>query len=1146
MTTGIQQRSVSQTGRPVLMDRADPARLAKPSQEASSQSFWASQSRWRDSDVDEVLEVNLGSPRLINQLKFKISRFPCTVLVEYEKDGIWKPFEYALDHRQEVVQAREITQVPVRLLIAESVPPVVETYVHGVHPQHHGVGHWRKEDWATIPVSTAKVRFVLRRLVGGTAPTSKTGAEVPYSLAVKDLQIGYRVTSEGDLPKGLSDGEPFESSKDLLGSTVFYSVYRQRSAKAIDGSDLTYWRSEPQPVNYAVVPLYLDMRDSEGAGQVVDKFYVDPTSGGVSVNLYFSNEEPSGEFIGESQPIPGGARTEIGGPERLGDLVRFKKTTPVGVSLDPSLLRLDVGAPWWLGLEGVVEEGDFSDPHPILSIGPVSLEFVDSSLRISTPGGSRDILLPPTHVPGVTYTLALSYHPRKDLRPPYARLVYASRTYLVEESVGISVNIPSGQSVVSFGSTDAEAETGTAISIRAAVLKSELLSPETEAWFLDEGLTYVEDDQTYEETDRHTNINALLRMAARWVTNTNIFGLVGGDGDRIGNNVWNPVNRDFVLRKGYMEFPPIKAKYWKFEFSNLSPVIYENFQTIDRQIFIFPPSVVRSGSREGTREFLPHGTETTVRQDLLQTYLDAVQGLRASGATPEKTSALVVNDPAQASRAAQTGWIWQYQPWHLGSFGAGWTSPSRHFYEQISIRHQSKVAFFVGIKELKAFLTDYTIPDDTDEYWERFYSVSHIDDEQTSGAVRDDLGWASISAHAQVTSISWGSYQAVRAVQFSTMQTGPIQLLPDPEFLSEDGLVDYVPYGDVVPERIEARTVRLRRGYVVNGYENFEDVTYGVMEEFTYRELEGLVGNDAGDVSADGGIATRDAYIPLGDGEITGKVIVSSEVVLGGPVVLEIVAGDNGVGTVVATSSEHNIVAHGLSEITVTYAPNSRVIATDPDPSEETTYGQLEEYEYQALEDFTYGVLEAIPVPDPEEPPPVPTFERLSLRLRQEGGFTDEFFVHKMALYDDPIAWSFSNDDGETWYRAIGVRNDPWGVLTFPEANNQLRYRFEISSEGASVTALNIRPWYGSRNYTAEATHDLERSGAMQSQYDHYPSLEHHPIWRMPIEPVDFEFIERSEPFFPWRNLAPNPGGEGPAILWETSGGTAIPSAAGD
>jgi Concanavalin A-like lectin/glucanases superfamily len=70
------------------------------------------------------------------------------------------------------------------------------------------------------------------------------------------------------------------------------SAAKMSALSAHPPGSLAQWRCFPQPVNNAVVCLYLDTRDSNGNPQTIDRFFVTPTHLGVGCTLYFAIEEP--------------------------------------------------------------------------------------------------------------------------------------------------------------------------------------------------------------------------------------------------------------------------------------------------------------------------------------------------------------------------------------------------------------------------------------------------------------------------------------------------------------------------------------------------------------------------------------------------------------------------------------------------------------------------------------------------------------------------------------------------------------------------------------------------------------------------------------------------------------------------------------
>src|SRR5690606_40614244 len=81
-------------------------------------------------------------------------------------------------------------------------------------------------------------------------PVDPGGAPVDYSLAIRNLDLGYRVRSKEDIPypnrdpQIITEYESFTQVADLAGSMVELKL---RENRAEDPLQNQVWRSEPQP-----------------------------------------------------------------------------------------------------------------------------------------------------------------------------------------------------------------------------------------------------------------------------------------------------------------------------------------------------------------------------------------------------------------------------------------------------------------------------------------------------------------------------------------------------------------------------------------------------------------------------------------------------------------------------------------------------------------------------------------------------------------------------------------------------------------------------------------------------------------------------------------------------------------------------------
>lgn len=1122
-----------------------PAEIAKQSvkAKAGTDKFWSSTARPVDSTHTEVLELRLGSRRNVNSLAFEVSRFPLVLGVEWQdQDGTWHPFRYRqqdLTNQQDLTPRRDIPGQPVQVLVSKAVPHrLVNRRTNTGHTQHFGKRHWLPEHWKVNPVTTDRVRFRLKRNKRGQPPVGTNGQPVAYSVALRNVKVGFKVEDSSDLP---SDTPDIGTGTDLLDNSILYSVYRQKASRAIDGDITTAWLSEPQPINYAVVNYILDTRDGAGVGEVIDSFYVDPLTPGVHLNLYHSDEEPIGDFLGSKTAVPPVFRTEVGNPigyfppnatvplwQSYGIDPVTEAELQTGIGLSSGFVRLDLSQPWWVGLD-LIELGstDDADQRPFLSLGGAMLYRDGASLIFELQSGDTvEVPLDPeVHVTGQRCKIVVAYVPGTKDQDANLRVAYKVDGFdKVTSALAADLTDSTPASIRVGLHPDPASPLISSMGLFGLVLKEEGWTEDTEDWFLDEGATYVA-DPTWETDDRFTSANALIRLHPMWVSDTNIFGIVGGNEERLSTGVvWTPVPRDFTLRKGFIHLPPTRAKYWKFEFTQLSPHVYEAAQTILRTVQVFPAAVVALHDQVGagpSLDFSQGPTASTGDMTAIAQYSAALQTLQTlanTDATPADASALVVKSPQQATDVASVGWIWQFQPWHTGALAPGWPLPSRHVYERIPLRHSTKVAYFAGLLEVTPYRTDYRVNDDTPEYVEHFYDDLYIDPDSVVGLDQDDDGIVSNSSYATFSSQTMVSYKSVRGLQFATVQTGKVEVLPDPTFVDPDLSDFYAPYGDAQVDWVSEGFVEVQRGWVPKTYGDLEAYTYSDLEAMTYGAMEGNVSPTG---AAEGGFQSQ-PYTPIGQGRLDAKVFVSAETNVD-PISVEIV------------SFETNTV---VSEKTVRLRPGEVTeIDTEFTAGAITTFHTYQDWAgdpdgtgslYSDLEAFTYADLEA----------DLETDTRVYVRVRQSGGSQDSFRIHKMALYVDPIVWSFSVDDGATWFTALDVKNDPSGVLIFPTPGVSLKWRAEFYRSNATVSALHIRPWYGTRAATVHPAHDLASIGPTFSGYDHFPDLYDHPIWKAKDTPVETIYVVPVDTTV-WRNLHPNPSSEGTDAEWiEVDGGT--------
>lgn len=250
---------------------------------SSGQRFWSTPPRKIDDTDSDVMEVNLASTKRINFLRLDLAHFPHVMTAYYLVPGTTDDWREVKEPGGSSVSVNVFDSVPARL----NSTTVQQA---NTHPQHYGAEHWLTHDIKTAPFYTQSLRFILKRS-NGNGPVNLLGTPVAYSLGIKGLNFGYKVESLADVPattesNTLTVSEPFAQTIDLLGSGINFRL-RQNKAEHLSRDGI--WKCETQPVNYAVVNLYLDVRKYSGFPTVIDRLYLDPLTSGPNVNIYYTS-----------------------------------------------------------------------------------------------------------------------------------------------------------------------------------------------------------------------------------------------------------------------------------------------------------------------------------------------------------------------------------------------------------------------------------------------------------------------------------------------------------------------------------------------------------------------------------------------------------------------------------------------------------------------------------------------------------------------------------------------------------------------------------------------------------------------------------------------------------------------------------------
>ena len=711
-----------------------PGQAAPP---GSNQRFWSSQPRLAGSGIDEEFTVYLTKEKLINYIHLELPHFPHQVSV------FW------LDKAGKHHRVQTPTKAPLVYIISGSVPRVVNNpaaLAAGLNPYHYGAGHWKLHDDLILPVTAMGLVFVCTREFSpasgppGTVPVDASGFDAPYPLGIRNLDFGHRTLQRSDIPYTprrpdiISERQPFTTSYDVNGSPVKISVRENRASDLLLGKP---WKCAPQPTPDAVVCLYADARDIYGSPQVIDRFSMTPITSGVPFNLYYSVAGPPPDAAFEAVDTPlTFPLVSIGGlqlPAFDGEGILFG-TQPGWLSRSTQGIDVSPQSSWWVGMQIMPQFASTSTGSYLIADGGFfQLYFSNGTFTVAASGGVlaqwsfpfafNDQL---TFVAGYNGSVIFAWCPQGGMMMSSASGVIPATT------------------VIKFGAVQAAGSTPVPsplwpgnYRLTEFILKQEQpdLSNGVPQDFLDfaaDGNGYVAPDPNDFDDDPSTTLNAIVRFDSSFVLTApggglNPYGFVGGLSSAYENCAWTPLLRDYKLAAGFIQFDPILASVFKFEFTGLQPQPYDFMEAVPQKAQVFP--FIMSAPVSNREAILDNGL--VVNQDIAPTVTFAdVPPPRAAPAPGAAlpTEGLTGTDPASAAAlAAQGGSVFNLQRWQPPITIPMFPYVGKHYYQVVDIKQISRVGYFVGISSLQMFRVDYTAGDNTEEYVDTFGDLANID-----------------------------------------------------------------------------------------------------------------------------------------------------------------------------------------------------------------------------------------------------------------------------------------------------------------------------------------------------------------------------------------------------------------------------------
>lgn len=1001
--------------------------------------FWTSVVRSMDSPHNEIVEIRLDEEAEFNHLSYEIASFPQYVEVQawVTDQGRWVSV-----HSQSYYESNPAG-------ISGAIP---NGYLH---PYHYGNDHWTKIKVATPTTKSGRIRFVLKRISTGAPPSGFDGKPVPYPLGLRHVDVGFRASSRGALPN-VDFANPISTTSNVLGQPVQHSVHVFAATDAADGASESYWKCEAQPISQAVVSMYLDLSDEFGNPRVFDRLFIDPYSTGPTMNIYWSNTPPDSTSLASAESleeplVPESVHGSIAMLESGDQGLRWPKHVPAWIDFSNAQLGFDPTKDWWWACEFYPNFpiNMILDRACLFSIGTEqdAVDYGDISVTTTASGEIEFRFY------GVTVFLDTW-----DWTPGQKMRIGGQWTASTGELQLVVVN-PNGDQFASGGQSGTFTAPTSApdwVRIGKSLGSSPLNEVALDITMIGFVMGYGEHDLSevlssgvletytakprYPDADVDRTAGTFLRYhpsyRGRFSSKGSTMGFMGGRVDLWSNVEWAPVAQDFVLARGYVRFPLVRARYLKLEFTNLSPEPFETFLSHTKTVKVHSLTNTSEAPLAGRaidsepQPFYSTGQALSSRFSSVgpvsPTSFERVIGGSAPdqySLRPAPTTGLVATDPSTASRlSTAAGYGFDLMRWQPARFPRQFTQRGKHVYDVVMLEHSNKIAFFAGVREVRVSRSDQKTPLDTPAIVDPFYDIENV----SSYSMNYDPGLfytdpngapAPLGSPLSVLSKTYLTFTPVVKLQFATQQTPPQQIMPDDLFrdqgLASSSFDDSAEWHSYEDGRVIWDSTR--QGVLVSRNPASTVVSIELDTPIVHPPITPVfsarpVTTSVIASSSTGGIESP-SVIPSDGGMLHVGARVTPLSDLQGPLFVQLIGSDD---TTVLMEMEFSSQAGVQVEVVMPY-----VLGSQP-------------------------LLEG----------------SVRTRVVQKGPYRDSWMMHALSLFDDGLLWEFSNDGGVEWVPALGVRNNFAGMVSFPKESNSIRWRCTMYRQSVGIDLIDIRPWY--------------------------------------------------------------------------------------
>ena len=1163
----------------------------------ADQRFWSTPPRFISDATVENLEVSLVANRLINYVNFELAHFPQQAVLQVwdETTSVW-----------DTVWTTFITDS------SPSVIPIAVPEAHE-HPQHSGPGAWIPFNVALPPTTSHKIRLQLTRLATGTPPVEETPYPRPflntltnpsanqsitepvsYSLGVQALNLGYLVQQEDDLPQ-----QPLITT-DFLGSQVKYAVRTEPAVNATNGGGIP-WRCSPQPTSDSVVNFYVDTRDHGGNAQVVDSFYIDPLFIGPHCNIYFSNDDTTGvDFSVETTPLVPPTATPNGTLTSDTEGLIFPASTPAYVDISNTAIQFDPSQPWWLAVTlRPAFNANSGNGQTVWDLGNnMTLAFGASKLTLAV--GLQSTTIPTSFTAGTTLYLSVSYYPvdssdyqagiyltYSDNTQPTVfdePLVFGGIVEPIDNPFGGESHLRSNTPGSFLPTTEFSPPTDLRFGgmqntpvpanfkLLGVMLKQQAAeSADIEGWanaWQDYTLipTFSSSSPNADGTTDPTT-NSILLFSIEYLNSQDTTGFVGGPGDFWPLLHWTPVARDYTVAKGFMEFNPTLAKFWKFEFTNLVAQQFNSFLPITKTVNThqgLPAGVVQAPPTPNIGNPGAGGSGISTAINLAETmaytdtsYISPFFDPPSPPNVIQPTVAQTALDITTQQNLSSIGWQWQFQNWAHPVSAPRFVGTGIHNYQTQTIVHSNQVSYFMGLNSIEPYRTQYTA-----DFSPTIYDEFFLDDlnfisvlEQNPGDI-NSAGLSLSQLPLSATSVVFPSNRAVTGIQYATSQSDAVQIAYNDNFVApfpsnydwtgaSQSYTSIRAIGDAVCSWNSGNNTVLVSRNSAGGPTPAVPTpgAEGLVERITFPIAEAI--------DTLQGAPTISSITVVGSGATTYSYELVALTPSGLTPPSPIATCTNGTLSGTVTNTLHWTAVPGATAYYVYgRTGNNTTLLASPLAGTATSYTDQGGSTYS----FSGGLASAsgltgkvgyiwaaarVTVPDvlssglvlqlvdqttstvvaqtPIVCGPGQTVTAyvgyqlgttvtaggpVFAQIVQNGPATDTFIVDRLSVFDDGMQWQFSNDGGTTWVTGVGVKNKPYGLVSFPSTTgNQIRWKLTMTRPGMHVNALRIRPVYA--GVQADDPQGILQ-GPNLSVCDHTPPISEDPMFQTWSNPIPY------------------------------------------